>query len=394
LRQMVEFSWTCLNKAGEELCGDSVIIRSKPDSLVVVLSDGLGSGVKASILSTLTAEIAARMFESGADVEDVIQTLVETLPECSVRKLAYATFAVLTVHNGRDAHLVEFDAPPLILVRDHALVYLPREKREVGDRKIREARFELRENDYMVLVSDGYEHAGSGGIYRMGWGWDNIAHTVQSLLGKGIVDTFQLTHALSNTCLKLYEDKPGDDATVIGMRVRPAKTINILTGPPENRDLDEAAVSRLMSLEGEKIICGGSTAQMAARVLDEELVVDWVPPAKRKNDAPMHRKGSPPTARLKGLDLVTEGILTLGLTVEMLRNIKSIYDLPPDDNDASVRLARSLLKADEIRMIVGTAINPNQVADIIRGEPMRMVYIRELIQELNNRGKHVEMEKI
>ena len=167
MRQIVEFSWTSLNKAGEELCGDSVIIRSKPDSFVAVLSDGLGSGVKASILSTLTAEIAARMFESGAYVEDVIQTLVETLPECSVRKLAYATFAVLTVYNGRDAHLVEFDSPPLILVRDHAIVDLPREKREVGDRKIREVRFELRENDYMVLISDGYVHAGSGGIYRL-----------------------------------------------------------------------------------------------------------------------------------------------------------------------------------------------------------------------------------
>lgn len=393
MRQIVEFSWTSLNKAGEELCGDSVIIRSKPDSFVAVLSDGLGSGVKASILSTLTAEIAARMFESGAYVEDVIQTLVETLPECSVRKLAYATFAVLTVYNGRDAHLVEFDSPPLILVRDHAIVDLPREKREVGDRKIREVRFELRENDYMVLISDGYVHAGSGGIYRLGWGWDNIAYAVQRLLSKGVLDTFKLTQALSNTCLKIYEEKPGDDATVIGMRVRPAKSINILTGPPADKDLDELAVVRLMSLEGEKIICGGSTAQMAARVLKEELVVNWIPPAKRKNDAPKHRKGSPPTALLKGLDLVTEGILTLGQAVELLRETKSIYDLP-DDDDASTRLVRSLMMADEIHLIVGTAINPNQVADIIRGEPMRMVYIRELVQELSKREKFVEIEKI
>jgi hypothetical protein len=393
VRQIVEFSWTSLNKAGEELCGDSVIIRSKPDSLVVVLSDGLGSGVKASILSTLTAEIASRMFESGAYVEDVVQTLVETLPECSVRKLAYATFAVLTVNNARDAHLVEFDSPPLILVRDHAIVELPREKREVGDRKISEARFELRENDYMVLVSDGYIHAGSGGIYRMGWGWDNIAYAVQRFLSRGVLDTFKLTQALSNTCLKIYEEKPGDDSTVIGMRVRPAKSINILTGPPADKKLDESAVSRLMSLEGEKIICGGSTAQMAARVLKEELVVNWVPPAKRKNDAPKHRKGSPPTALLKGLDLVTEGILTLGQAAELLRETKTIDDLP-DDDDASTQLVRSLMMADEIHMIVGTAINPNQVADIIRGEPMRMIYIRELVQELSKREKFVEIEKI
>lgn len=111
MRHVVEFSWDSLNKAGEELCGDSVIIRSGTDSFVAVLSDGLGSGVKASILSTLTAEIAAHMFDSGASVEEVLQTLVETLPECSVRKLAYATFCVLTVRNGREASLVEFDSP-------------------------------------------------------------------------------------------------------------------------------------------------------------------------------------------------------------------------------------------------------------------------------------------
>jgi hypothetical protein len=393
VRQIVEFSWISLNKAGEELCGDSVIIRSNPDTFVAVLSDGLGSGVKAHILSTLTAEIAARMFESGASIEDVMQTLVETLPECSVRKLAYATFAVLTVYNAKDAHLVEFDSSPLILVRDNALVNLPMEEREVSGRKVRDVRFELQENDYMVLISDGYEHAGLGGIYRLGWGWDNIAKAVQRFVQAGIVDTFKLTQALSNTCLKLYEDKPGDDATVIGMKVRPSISATVLTGPPANKDLDEFAVKRLMNAQGEKIICGGSTAQMAARVLKEELVVDWVPPAKRKKDTPKQKKGSPPTALLKGVDLVTEGILTLGQAAEILRTSKTIYDLPKD-NDASTRLARSLLMADDIHLIVGTAINPNQVADIIRGEPMRMVYIRELVQVLSAREKYVEVEKI
>ena len=147
MRQFVEFSWVSLNKSGEELCGDSVIIRTNRESFVAVLSDGLGSGVKASILSTLTAEIAARMFESGGTVEEVMQTLVETLPECSVRKLAYATFAVLIVDQGKEAHLVEFDSPPLILVRDGLLTNLPFEERKVKERIIREAHFSLQDND-------------------------------------------------------------------------------------------------------------------------------------------------------------------------------------------------------------------------------------------------------
>lgn len=390
---MVECTWESLNKAGEELCGDAVIIRARPGHFMAVLSDGLGSGVKAHILATLTSEIAAHMFESGAEVEEVVQTLAETLPECSVRKLAYATFAVLTVRDGREAHLVEFDCAPLILMRNNTMVALPMEERDVHGRRIRQARFMLEENDYLVLVTDGYEHAGLGGVYRLGWGWDNIVVAVQRFLEAGITDTYKLAQALSRTCLRLYDNRPGDDATVIAMKVRPAVRATVLTGPPSNRELDETAVKRFMASEGEKIICGGSTAQMAARVLGQELLVDWVPPGKRQAESQRPKRGSPPTAVLKGVDLVTEGILTLGQAAQILRVARTIDDLP-QDNDASVRLARSLLRADEIRLLVGTAINPNQVADIIRGEPMRMVYVRELVEILSRHGRQVDVEWI
>ena len=391
MKQLVECNWISLNKAGEELCGDSVMIRTKPDSFVAVLSDGLGSGVKASILSTITAEIAARMFEADGKVEDVMQTLVETLPECSVRKLAYATFAVLIVYNGRDAHIVLFDSPPLILLRNAEVVPIPVEERQVKGRIIKEAHFELRENDYMVLVSDGYEHAGLGGIFRLGWGWKNVATAVQRFAQTGM-DTVKLTEAMSKTCLKLYNDQPGDDATVICMKVRPAISVCVLTGPPANKDMDEFAVSRLMAAAGDKIICGGSTAQMTARILREKLEVEWVPPWKRTSDE-LKKKGSPPTAVIKGINLVTEGILTLGQALEIMRSARTIHDLPRD-NDAATRLARYLLEADDIHLIVGTAINPNQVADLIRGEPMRMGYIRELVSDLNARNKIVTVERI
>jgi hypothetical protein len=391
VRQLVECNWASLNKSGEELCGDAVMIRTRADSFVAVLSDGLGSGVKASILSSLTAEIAARMFEADGTVEDVMQTLVETLPECSVRKLAYATFAVLIVYHGRDAHLVLFDSPPLILIRDNAIFTLPIEERQVEGRTIKEAHFELQENDYMVLSSDGYEHAGLGGIYRMGWGWKNLATAAQRFVQTG-VDTVKLTEALSKTCMKLYSDKPGDDATVICMKVRPAISVCVLTGPPTNKELDDFAVSRLIAASGDKIICGGSSAQMAARVLNEKLDVEWVPPWKRTGEEPK-KKGSPPTASLKGINLVTEGILTIGMALEIMRDARTIHDLPKD-NDAATRLARYFLAADDIHLIVGTAINPNQVADLIRGEPMRMVYIRELVNDLNVRNKIVTVERV
>jgi len=218
-----------------------------------------------------------------------------------------------------------------------------------------------------------------------------VATAVQRFVQTG-ADTVKLMEAMSKTCMKLYNDKPGDDSTVICMKVRPAVSVCILTGPPANKEMDEFAVSRLMAAQGDKIICGGSTAQMAARVLNEKLEVEWVPPWKRTSEEPK-KKGSPPTAVIKGIHLVTEGILTIGQALEIMRGAKTIHDLPKD-NDAATRLARCLLAADDIHLIVGTAINPNQVADLIRGEPMRMVYIRELVADLKARNKIVTVERV
>ncbi len=390
MRQYVEVAWESLSKYGEELCGDSVKVTTTSDSFVVVLSDGLGSGVKANILSTLTAQIASSLFEKGVSVEEVMETLIGTLPECQERGLAYATFAMLRVYKGREAYLVEYDSPPLILVRKGQVVELPTVERMINERHVREAHFEVYNGDYMVLVSDGYEHAGVGGLYRMGWGWQNIAVAVRRWAQTG-GDAYQLVRALSHTCQKLYDGKPGDDATAVVMRVRPAVLATVWTGPPAEPELDAEAVKKLMGARGTKVICGGTTAQIAARVLGKPLKVEWVPPGQRKG--PERKKGTPPTARLEGVDLVTEGILTLGQALELLEKAWTAHDLPKED-DAATQLARILLSADRIHLIVGKAINPNQVADLVRGDSMRMMYVKELVRHLRERNKTVTMERI
>jgi len=391
MRPFVEVAWEALRKHGEELCGDTVKMTITKDSLIVVLSDGLGSGVKANILSTLTAQIAATMFEQGASTEETIDTLINTLPECQVRKLAYATFAMIKVTRGREAHLIEYDSPPLIFIRNGQIVNLPTTEREVHGRTIRETYFTLQDNDHMVLVSDGYEHAGVGGLYRLGWGWKNVAIAVRRWVQTG-GDACELARALSRTCLKLYDGKPGDDSTAIVLRVRSTKFTTILTGPPADKAQDDFAVAQLMKARGTKVICGGTTAQMAARVLGQELEVEWAPPSKRLRGTP-RKPGTPPTARLAGVDLITEGILTLAKASSLLEEAETVHDLPRED-DAATRLARILLTSDHIHLIVGTAINPNQVADVIRGEPMRMVYIRELVRLLEERNRKVTLEHI
>lgn len=389
IKQLVEVAHRSLSKHGEELCGDAIHIKTTPEALIVGLSDGLGSGVKAHILATLTVTIAVDMLEKGETIDEVIETLAATLPECQVRRLAYATFSVLVVRRGREAYLVEYDNPPLIVIRGGQVLDLPMVEREVQGRKIREARFDLQEGDYMALVSDGYIHAGVGGLYRLGWGWRNVAVSLQRWAATG-GDAHQLTGALARTCLKLYEGRPGDDATAIGMRVRQPVRATILTGPPSRPELDGAAVERFLASKGTLVICGGTTAQVVAREAGRELQVDLRRP--RLGEVRRQEK-IPPTARIEGVDLVTEGIITLSKASERLQAAETVHDLP-SDRDGATELARVLLRADILHFMVGDAINPYQLADVVRGKPMRQVYVEELIRELERRGKIITVEHL
>ncbi len=389
VKQLVEVAYRFLSKHGEELCGDAIHLRSTPEMLIIGLSDGLGSGVKAHILATLTATIAVDMLAKGETIDEVIETLAGTLPECQVRRLAYATFSVLIVKHGRRAYLVEYDNPPLILIRDGQVIEFPKVEREVQGRKIREAEFDLQVGDYMALVSDGYIHAGVGGLYRLGWGWKNLSISLQRWAATG-GDAYQLTGALARTCLKLYNGNPGDDATAIGMRVRQPVEVTILTGPPSRPELDRELVQRLMGAQGKRVICGGTTAQVVARELGRTLQVDMR--RGRLGAAPKSEK-IPPIARLEGVDLVTEGIITLSKASERIQSAETIHDLP-SDVDGATQLARVLLGADILHFIVGDAINPYQLADVVRGKPMRQVYVEELIRELERRGKTVTVEHV
>lgn len=198
----------------------------------------------------------------------------------------------------------------------------------------------------------------------------------------------QITICVGSSC-----SVRGSDELAAGLVELMACEGGCINGPAMEDHIDSVYVARqrvmemLMQGRGYKIICGDTTAQLTARELGQELKVEWVPPSKRGNGTPQ-RKGSPPTARLNGVDLVTEGIITLSQTVALLENAQSVHDLPADQ-EAATCLARMLLSADFIHLSVGTAINPNQIADLLRGEPMRMVYIKEMMRLLEERGKRV-----
>ena len=353
MKMHVDTAYRSLFKYGEELCGDNVRITRTEDSVFAVLADGLGSGVKANILSTLTSTIISTMLTEGAAMEQAVETIVSTLPICSVRKLAYSTFSVLQIKDTGEAYLAEFDNPACIFIRNGELMELEMTDKEYAGKTVYESRFTVFPGDVLALISDGVVYAGVGSILNFGWTWESVAEWLrkESLKEKSAP---RLAAALSRAVKELYMDKPGDDSTVMVARISPRQVVNMFAGPPKNKDDDPKMVRDFMTSSGKKLICGGSSANIVARVLNRsiETSLDYVDPL------------IPPIATIQGIDLVTEGVLTLSRTVEILQEYldhetDSFYFKKLDEKNGAAMLAKILLEeCTTLNLFIGTAINP------------------------------------
>ncbi len=369
-----------LAKYGEELCGDSVRRVDTPDGTIVAMSDGLGSGVKANILSGLTVTIATKMLERGASLDDVVEALSETLPLCRVRRLAYSTFSLLSLSPDGRAYLAEYDNPAAFIGLGDRLLEVPRTEHQIRERTVKESVFEVTDGTWIALVSDGVLHAGIGGVWNLGWGWDRVGSFVAKLACSDL-DAADLAREIAGLCDKLYAGKPGDDATVVVVRVREPRMLTALIGPPRNRLDDAAAVAELVEGPGSKVVCGGTTGNMVARVLGREIDVEL--------DIP--DEGVPPTGRLEGVDLMTEGTLTLFRCRESLRRGVRAKELE-GRRDGSSRLTAMLLRADRLKLIVGRAINPaHQDPDVPPDLAIKHQVVEDIVAELKGLGKQVEV---
>ena len=383
-----DIAWKSLNKYNEELCGDMVKIVKTEDSDIVILADGMGSGVKANILATLTSQILATMLQKGAKIASCVDTIAKTLPICQERKVAYATFSILQIFRDGRAYLVEYDNPSCVFVRDGKIVPYPYTEQVIEDKKIKEYRFQVKENDCFVLMSDGVIYAGAGELLNLGWTWESMAeYTLRCT--KKTLSASRLAAMLSGACNDLYEKKPGDDTTVVVVRIRKAQIVNLLTGPPSDSQRDEPMVRSFMESEGKKVIAGGSSSNMAARILRKEIVthVNYTD------------HFIPPTATIEGIDLVTEGALTLSGVLKLLQKFEksefdeAFFDELDRDNGAS-RLAKILIEeCTNLNMYVGTASNAAyQNPDIDFDISVRKNLVEQIKEVMEKLGKTVTIQ--
>lgn len=372
-----------LNKNGEELCGDRVEVVNTPTQDLVVMSDGLGSGVKANILSSLTTKIIATMLREGCSIHEVADTLNQTLPVCKVRGIAYSTFTAIRIKDSGKVEAAEYDNPELIWFSSGKLKHIPHREVVYSERmKIKESDFSLKEDDFLIAISDGVVHAGIGRTWNLGWSWDRVAQFIKTNLSTHMTAQ-ELCDSLADVVNKLYVEQPGDDATIVVLHYRKTRLVTVMIGPPQDQSRDIEVVEKFVGSPGKKIVCGGTTGNIVSNYLGKPI------------DVLLHTgtKKVPAIGKMESVDLVTEGVLTLSEVVQMLRGQTTLKDLKYQSDGASL-LLKELLNADEINILLGKAINPaHQNPETPTHLGLKFHLIEELHYILIELGKKVSVEK-
>ena len=381
-----DIGYKSINHYGEQLCGDHVdVVKQGENSSVIVLADGLGSGVKASILSTLTSKIISTMMAEGIALEECVSTIAATLPICSVRGVAYSTFTIIHLIDNETAELIQYDNPHIIFFRDNKNYDYPKSEMNIDGKKVYKSVIKLQENDIFIAMSDGCPHAGIGMAYNFGWKREDIIDFMEPLTFGGFTAK-TLATILTDECYKLYGEKPGDDATACVVKIRKRAPVNILFGPPSNRDDANRMMSLFFSKEGKHIVCGGTTSSIAAKFLGKTV----------KTTLKFEASDVPPIAEIEGVDLVTEGVITINKVLEYAKDYlkgNESYSHWGYKRDGASLICRLLFEeATDINFYVGRAVNPaHQNPDLPINFNIKMNLVEELSKCLTQMAKQIKV---
>lgn len=387
----IDAAWRSLNKQNEELCGDRVQIRRNEKGVVLVLADGLGSGVKANILSTLTSTIIAEMIFSGMALGEAVETIAATLPVCKERGIAYSTFTIIQIDYTGEVYIAEFDNPAVVVLRNGKRLPHERAVQKTNGRTVFVTKMTAAVGDCFVAFSDGVLHAGTGIVLNFGWGQSEVEAFLQAEI-RPEDPAREIARILLANVNYLYGSRPQDDSTVACLRIVKATDTRVMVGPPSRAEDDEKVVRRLLEADGKKICCGGTTSQIAARFLKKEVTVD-------AQDILNRSAHVPPKGYIEGIDLVTEGMLTLQRTALLIAKavLKPEYMedlLLSKQQDGATLLAKMLLEASRITFLVGLSDNPAHAA--IDYSPIslnaKVQLIQEMAENLRQAGRIVRVE--
>jgi len=368
-----------INHDGEKICGDVFMSKRIPEEnrVLCVLSDGMGHGVRANVLATLTATISLNFSMEHKDANALAGIIMKALPVCSERKISYSTYTILDISIEADTvSILEYDNPQTLILRGNR-IYQPEwtHVKYEGDAKdkrvmdLKKCSFVPQIEDRIVFCSDGIIQSGLGKGMSMGWGRNDFIQFVRKIVettpGISAADLAErvVKRAAAND---LY--KPKDDLTCGVVYFRQPRKAMLCTGPPFNPEKDNEFATQLKNFDGKKIISGATTTEIIARELGRAVTNE------ERTDFSL-----PPSSKMDGIDLVTEGVLTLSKVTHLLNNVNISANMQFGAGPAD-QICKLLLDTDEIYILVGTKINEDHHDPTL---PVEIEFRKHLIQRLS-----------
>ena len=359
-------------KTGEHVCGDAFVSKriENEGRLVGVLSDGLGSGVKANILASMTATMAIRFVAADQDMLRAAEVIMDALPVCRVRQISYATFSIIDTHADGSVRIVEEGNPEFLLVRGPSVLTIPKrvlESQKWPDRKLLVSEFSFQPDDRLIFCSDGVTQAGlGGGVLKLGWRRDGLVDYVLAQLAETPeISSRRLAQNIVREAIRKEPKRvPHDDTSAVVFHFRTPRRLLLWTGPPYNKESDGEYARRFDAFPGKKVLSGGTTANIVSRELGRNITTVF-----------SRQWGTIPSgSKMDGVDLVTEGVITLSKTVEYLEEGRI-----PNLENSAVSLADILLESDAIHLLVGSSVNE---AHLDPSLPVVLEFRRTIVQRL------------
>jgi hypothetical protein len=353
------------NHDGERICGDVFLYRyiKEEDRVIAVLSDGMGHGVKANILATLTSTMAINFTREHKQVDRIAEIIMNTLPVCSERKISYSTFTIIDIESSGKATVLEYDNPSTVVLRKDQ-IFEPEwekvvlEKGKHAGKILKTCTLMPEKEDRIIFCSDGVSQSGMGSeAYPFGWERDNIAEYAAKLVSsESSISASMLSGKIVTMAHKNDNYKARDDISCATIYFREPRKLLICTGPPYEKEKDKELASKVAGYDGKVILCGGTTADIVAREMGKIIIDELI----------FEDPELPPESFLEGIDLVTEGILTLQKVNELLKTYNNSVKLGKGPAD---KIMKMIMESDEIHFIIGTRINiahqdPNLPVDL------------------------------
>lgn len=349
--QFLEADYYQICKNGFQACGDSFYSIKNQDRIICVLADGLGSGIKANVLATLTTTMAAGFISSRMDIKRAAEVILETLPVCSSRHIGYSTFTIIDAGLNGKLRIIEHDNPPYAFIRGGQLISV--NKQEIPIKSFRKSHLyyselELEPEDRVIYYSDGVSQAGMGLPHLpLGWQEKRVEDYIISLLQNNYrISAGQISKEIAQKACEYDGYKAADDITCAALYFRNPRRTIVFTGPPYKKEHDPILAKIAGEFNGKKVICGGTTAAILSRELNIGIKVN-LKEIKTNQEIP-------PTASMEGFDLVTEGTITLSRCLSALEEDANLDAMP---ESAVRKLMKTLLDSDIIEFVVGTKIN-------------------------------------